>query len=312
MDVMKLVALMVARNEDWIIGLSLRAALEWADAAVVLDHGSTDRTADIVEEVTAEWEGRKSVAYMFQPAEPFWPEMEHRQATLELGRVIGGTHFAIVDADEVVTSNLWPFVRGLASRLQPAQALDLPMIACWRSIRRYREDSSVWSKSVVTLAFRDRPGLEWRPARDGYEHHSRPPAGTLRDRFRPFPARAESAAGRSPDRGGVMHLQWVDWRRVRAKHAWYRMVEALRWPGRRTPGEINLAYSLALDEDGLALRECRPEWLDGLVPLLPNLRLGGVPWQEDEILRMIDQYGIERFAGLDIPADLAGEEGTHG
>ena len=43
-ECMKLICLMPARNEDWIIGLSARAALMWCDELIVMDHASTDRT----------------------------------------------------------------------------------------------------------------------------------------------------------------------------------------------------------------------------------------------------------------------------
>jgi uncharacterized metal-binding protein YceD (DUF177 family) len=45
---MKLVGLMLCRNSDWVIGLSLRAALMWCDAVVVLMHNCSDDTEEIV------------------------------------------------------------------------------------------------------------------------------------------------------------------------------------------------------------------------------------------------------------------------
>ena len=40
---MKIIGLMAARNEQWCLGLSARAALMWLDELVILDHASTGR-----------------------------------------------------------------------------------------------------------------------------------------------------------------------------------------------------------------------------------------------------------------------------
>jgi hypothetical protein len=40
---MKLIGLMPVRGEDWILGLSARAALMWCDELVILLHSCTDR-----------------------------------------------------------------------------------------------------------------------------------------------------------------------------------------------------------------------------------------------------------------------------
>ena len=101
---MLLTALMPVRNEDWIIGFSLRAALQWCDNAVAINHASTDRSAEIIEEIQRET-GRVTV---LNEPDPKWDEMNHRQRMLDEGRRIGGTHFAIVDADEVITGHLVP------------------------------------------------------------------------------------------------------------------------------------------------------------------------------------------------------------
>ena len=101
---MKLIGLMPVRNENWILGCSLRAALKWCDAMVVLAHCCTDNSFAIIDEISNEHPNR--VVAMIRPSEDEWPEMEHRQKLLDVGRALGGTHFALVDADEVLTAQL--------------------------------------------------------------------------------------------------------------------------------------------------------------------------------------------------------------
>ncbi len=98
---MKLVGLMTVRNEEWVLGLSLRAALRFVDEMVVLDHASTDCTAALVERLAAEHPGR---VRSLRESDPVWRESAWRQRLLEEGRAAGATHPCVLDADEV----LWP------------------------------------------------------------------------------------------------------------------------------------------------------------------------------------------------------------
>ena len=55
---MKLIGLMHVRDEQWVLGAALPAALRFVDEIVVLDHDSTDRTPAIVDRAAREHPGR--------------------------------------------------------------------------------------------------------------------------------------------------------------------------------------------------------------------------------------------------------------
>ena len=200
---MKLVGLMISRNESWCIEASLRAALRWVDAMVVLNHASTDFTGAIIHQVAAEHPQRVEI---LEESDPVWREMEHRQKTLNRARAMGATHLAVVDADEILTENLVGSIRGTIAELGAAEMLKPSWIMCWRSLAEYRQDGSVWGDSSVCLAFGDYGGLHWSQRAVGgasnYDFHQRPPAGIART----------MSLGR--DRGGVLHLQHANWRRL--------------------------------------------------------------------------------------------------
>jgi glycosyltransferase involved in cell wall biosynthesis len=59
---MKIVTIMPVRNEAWCLGLTARAALMWCDELVILDHASTDRTAEIASEIAGECSCRTCLA----------------------------------------------------------------------------------------------------------------------------------------------------------------------------------------------------------------------------------------------------------
>jgi hypothetical protein len=291
---MKIVSLTVTRNEEWVLGLSLRTALQWVDHAIVLDHASTDGTRKIVEEVMTEFPGR--VSY-FEEKNPVWMEMDHRQRTLDEGRKVGGTHFAIVDSDELPTANVLPNLRGWFEALKDRQLMDLPLIPVWGSLEAYRCDpSGMWQKSWLTLGWKDDGHCFWKAKEDGYQYHQRPPYGTVQEvsnRARPV--------GRHMD-GGVMHLQFANLRRLRAKHAYYKMEEVVRWPGREHISMIEKKYSMATKENGLVIRPCPESWWKGYRKDL--VAISNVPWHEDACRALWAKYGPERFKGLDLYALL--------
>lgn len=275
-------ALMPARNEAWVIGYSLRAVLQWCNHACVLLHRSGDATPESVAEIAAENPGRVTV--LTEDREP-WDEATYRQRLLEAGRATGATHFAAIDADEILTAN-WSVERGW---LFPAElAGELPWIDLWRSLDVMRASRA---SQAIPCIFADRPDLFYRPDADGYQLHKRTPhhvdwARTLL---------------LDPLSGGLMHLQRCSWRRAQARQAHYKMVELLRWPNHRGGvAEIDRRHSKSIAEpDDMTMVSVPDEWwAHGIDRNL--IDLDAPPWEEREVLRLLNEHGRDRFAGLDL------------
>lgn len=283
---------MPVRNEDWVLGLSLRAALKWCDGAVVLNHSSTDGTSDILDEITCEYPGRLTV---LADQDGTWREMQHRQRLLDHARMAGATHIALVDADEVLSGNLLPTIRDQIRQLPLSSYVQIPMRNLWRSISHYRSDSGIFGgRAITSVAFADTAACSWF-AKGGYDHHHREPHGSrCACRWYGIP-------------GGVMHLQFASWRRLVAKHALYKMSERLRWP-QKPVGDIDKLYSLALDEGGLQRQEVPAGWWEPYLELMEYLNVDREPWQERECQVLWSQYGPGTFAGLDL---LGVPDGCH-
>lgn len=280
---MNLTAIMPVRNEDWILGASLRIALMWCDSVVALDHASSDRTPEILRQVAEECPGR--VHWIAEP-DPAWPEMAHRQRLLEVARDIGSTHIALTDADEILTGNLLPVIRERIEKLPPGGCLHVGMPCMWRSLHEYRTDSRYWSNRWdLSIAFCDRPDLHWASL-SGYDHHHR------------IPHKSRIAA-RIREPGGVMHLQWVNWRRLTAKHALYKITERMKYPN-RSVREIDLMYNLAINEAGLAVAPAPVEWWEPYRHFLCHIALDGEPWQERAAVELYLTHGFEMFQGLNL------------
>lgn len=296
---MKIVGMMLVRNEDWVLECSMRAALKWCDDLVLTVHKTTDNSwgdtfpgPQIINQLWDEFRypsGQSKIHIDDVINDDQWNEMDVRQRLLEKSRFHGATHLAIIDADEVLTANLLPVIRTWFQHLSPGQLMDLPMVPIRGDLNHYQDDDSVWSRAYLTVGFRDMPGLSHRPGPDGYQHHNRPPFGCLPNRMRPLEGLAAH--------GGVMHLQFVNARRLLAKHVLYRMVDHLRWPGRETPKQLNYKYDQALQEPG-KLSAVPAAWWDGHAK--ETIKLDGVPYQEDEIRRLLAEHGREAFEGLDL------------
>lgn len=273
---MKIVAVMLARNEAWVLRASLDAALRWCDHVVVLNHASTDATRAIA--ATAANATKRVTVGDWTDGE-HWLEMDARESSLRVARELGATHIAITDADEILTHNNVVDVRGWFERLKPGECLDLPMIAPWKSLDQYTTGIG----SQITLGFMDKPDLAWRPRGDEkYHYHQRSPQGSGQHVIV------------NPPHGGVMHLQFANWRRFIAKHRHYMASERVRWPMYR-PEDINQKYSwwTRLTHE---LRAVHPSWWGDYKRA--DIALDGESWYEPALAEITAKHG-DKFAGLD-------------
>jgi Glycosyl transferase family 2 len=286
----KVIALTATRNEDWVLGLSLRVSLSYCDAVVITDHRSTDGTARIIGEVQAEFPDREISVRRSSDEE--WMEMDIRHEMLERGRRLGGTHFVIVDADEIPTGNLFADLRSLALSPSRGRFASLPMISAYHSPHVFRWDGPWGENNQIPWAFCDSPKLRWKIA-NTYQLHRRTPykavnAGPLK-------------AGRQL--GGLFHLQFLAKSRLQSKAVWYKMIETLRYPGKRTPAELNQIYDWTLREDGdLQIYDVPDSWWAPYRARgwLQRLAPEAVSWQLQEVRRLVAENGLEVFSGLDL------------
>lgn len=284
---MKVIGLMTVRNEDWVLGLTLRALMLVVDEVIVLDHASVDRTREVIEEVGREWPGR---VHYRREDDPVWREASIRQRLLEEGRSLGATHFWILDADEILTGGLVPRVRGMLASLKPGDSLTLPWFPLWRALDWRRQDGNLyWCANRTPYGFRDHPDLRYLPREDlaGYDIHARKPS---------LPGERHDFCTHEGE-GGVLHLVAVDWRRLVAKTAWYKMIETVRFPGRPSV-ELNQNYDRDLDETGLVTVPVEADWWAPYAGWRHHVDLEARSWFEEDCRRMWREHGPETFTGL--------------
>ena len=286
----KVVALTATRNEDWVLGLSLRVSLSYCDAVVITDNRSTDRTTQIIHEAQAEFPDRQISIRRTDDEE--WMELDIRQEMLDRGRQLGGSHFVIVDADEVPTGNLFPDLRELALKPARGRIASLPMIATYHAPNVFRWDGPWGETDQIPWAFCDSPALR-RKVPAAYQLHHRAP----------YKAVNHGLMFADKNCGGLFHLQFVNKARLQSKAVWYKMFETLRYPGRRSPADLNQIYDWTLREDGDTQIYAVPDswwapyrekgWLQHFTP-------DAVSWQHHEVRKLAAEHGLEIFSGLNL------------
>jgi len=301
----RLVGLMPVRNEGWCLGLTLQVALKWCDEVVVLLHSSTDNSGQLAMGIATLTERVTVLA----TDDTKWDEMRHRQAMLEIARTRArpdardgpsATHIALVDADELLTANLVDEVQGWVQRYHQQdlvqRRLELPLYNLRGGMDKYHANG-VWGNRWTTAAFQDFQQLHW----SGDRFHHREPMGVQLVAHRPV----------EHGQGGILHLWGADERRLRAKHALYKITERIRWP-QKPVAEIEKYYNQAIYSDTSHMgngRDSRiwtfadvpPAWLEGYEDLMrDHLHLDAEPWQEAESRRLVELNGREQFRGLDL------------
>lgn len=299
---MKLIGLMPVRNEAWILGLSLRAALQWCDAAVVFQHACTDNTQEIIWDVEEEHPGK--IINMSSSLED-WHEMAQRESMLVKAREFGATHLALIDADEILTGNMLhenaSNVRLNILEMPKGHILQLPLYNLRGSLDRYHSNG-IWGKRWLSVAFADDPKLSW----SGDKFHAREPRypdNRLLKPYRPI----------QQGEGGTLHLWGASERRLVARHALYKCVERIRYPDKPVQ-DIERMYNLwRSPEDSRVMwpdhLEFQKPWTYANVPLEwwtahgmrdSLIELNGELWQEAEVRRLVHEHGIQTFQHLDL------------
>jgi len=279
----KIVGLVPARNESPIIQQCLRALALYTDAIVYLDDASTDDTLDKVRSVAQECNVEKIIAkevwYRDEPGD--------RNKLLQAGRDIGGTHFIVIDADEMITANCLKnnYLRNIILSLKPGDKLKLNWIHLWRSVDEYRCDGLPWSDNYKSFIFCDDRACFYQSS---FIHTSRTPRNLVDKTF------MLSGSNR-----GVLHFQFVNWQASQIQQCWYRCLERIRNP-HKSITKINDKYTWRKNEKNLKTEPSKPAWFNAYKFFDPSVYMLPEQWRKKQVLEWLQKYGHDFFSELDI------------
>jgi hypothetical protein len=116
---MKVIGLMITKDEEWIIESSLRVLSKFVDEIIILDD-SSDTTVDKIRKLQID----DDEIYLYFQRE--FPKLkcycDYRQKLLEIGRKHDGTHFVVLDADEMFPEYAMYDFRDDIKKLEPGVA----------------------------------------------------------------------------------------------------------------------------------------------------------------------------------------------
>lgn len=279
----KIVGLVPGRNESIYLKQFFKALSLFTDAIVYLDDASTDESVKIAESMAKECKIEKIIT------KKKWVRDEpgDRNAMLKAGRSIGGTHFIVIDADEMLTSN-WlknKLLRKKILELQPGDQIFLTWIQLWRDVNNYRFDDSVWTNNMKSFIFCDDGKCRYRSQ---FIHTSRTPKN-LKGKIH----RIEGYEY------GMLHFQFVNWRNLLVKQAWYRCLERIRTP-EKSCAAINKIYAPSKDETNLHVESSPKDWFKMYNFIDFSVFQKTEKWRETQVINWLEQYGNDYFCNLDI------------
>lgn len=272
---MKVIAMVPARNEAWIIAHSLACLSGFCDVILVGDRESEDGTREIC---------RRFPKTVVLDARPGCRIREQRWQLLDAARGYDGHNLLwATDADELVSPRLMTrFLDRHRAELVPGRAVECLDYTLWNSAREYR-DYSYYQPFWNRVGFVDDRQADFDRSDATALHEPRVPAG-------------EHAAVVRADEVPLLHLQWMIPRRNQLKQAWYRCRELLDG---RAAAVINEFYAVTLPDAGARTSPVPPEWTADLT--FPGEDGDRVPsWHLRDIVGWFDQHGIARFEPLEI------------
>lgn len=260
-------------NESWILDAFLHSTVAWADRVILADQGSTDDSREIAE--------RFEKAMVIDNPSPIYDEGARQKLLLKEARRIRGRRLLMaLDADELLSCN-W------RSSLE------------WKRILSAPPGTVIWAKRVNLC-----PGL-----RECWIEPELLPVGLVDDGAEhtgsPIHSIRLPVVGNQPslrlDEVVLLHLQYLDWERMKAKQRWYQCWELLH--SSRRPIQLFRAYHHMEAVPPEAIRPVQAEWLRGQQDDGADPRSLGrdVSRQWDrEVLGMLDLHGARHFRRLDI------------
>lgn len=237
----KIVALLQVRNEEAMIEQCLRAVSMYADSIVILDDYSDDDTIEILEKLRLMLPIERIIQNRSCKFKVKDGERQNRQKLLDVGREVGGTHFILIDADEIFCANCQRdnWLRESILKLKSGQVIRFPMINVWNSVTMYRDDAVC---SPRAKRWRTIPMVLCDDGVCNYGHdNSLSPAGSIHC-VRVPKNRAHGEYDAFVDitdiNYGVVHFKWANLKNIAIKKAWYMCLEYITANGGSADPEI--------------------------------------------------------------------------
>ncbi len=272
----QIIVLTPVNNEAWILETFLAATSLWADHIIVCDQMSDDGSRNIAQNF--------SKVTLIDNTSTGFNEPERQKLLLNEARKFPGKKLLFaLDADEFLSGNAFESPQWQDMVTSPPGTVfgfELPLIT--PTFDKY------WISSPNTffrLAYMD----------DGAAHTGK----QIHSCRIPTP---ESAHVVTISDFCVMHYQFTDWDRMASKHRWYQCYERLHFPD-KSPVDIFRTYNHMYQAHSRDMNEIPENWFlyyHAHDINVTSVRIDGTYRWDEEVLKWIAEYGIDRFWDIDI------------
>jgi hypothetical protein len=273
MKSIKVVALVPFKNEAHNLPSFMENMQKVADEILGYDDNSHDDSAAIFQSM-----GGRLIKERVRSDFAQGGQYQMRNFLLNAGRRAKGTHFVILDADEVFSNTFTAIGKETISQLHRNQILQLNWISCWESFDSFCAEGSPWAPKYHDFIFCDDETSHYPPS--GL-HFGRVPAGNF-------------SRLRLPEHSGaVLHKQFLSLQDFEIKQCLYRMNELLE--GSHSAVSINQTYAVTR-------RLCSKPTPIPSHWRSTECRFDGTPnnWRLQEVENLFAKFGVKTFESLDI------------
>ncbi len=339
----KIVGLVQARNEADIIEQCLRSLAVYTDAIVLLDDNSCDKTALIAQQLSREL----TIEHIIKQPYSGWEktsESANRQTLLDAGRAIGGTHFILIDADELFmapcskniddhkkvivdsrqsdeTSRGTNWLRTQILTLKPGQYISFPMVNVWGNTSVYRDDKFC---SPRDNTWRKKPIIFYDDGKCSYLNNSTNLHNIHTTNMLHASRIPRNLLCWEPKRElivrdinhGIIHFKWVNFENILNKKIWYMMLEYIRAHEHWSNHDQNkIAHIINNFYNNREFKNMMPEEQNILLKPVPKSWYD-YPFfdatcytklnqsRQCDIARWLETYGTDYFSRLDLSCFL--------
>jgi len=277
---MKIIGLLIVKNESWILQTTLPQQLRFVDELLVLEGNSTDDTVRILRNFG---KNTNKVHVRIQKGNndnyAAW-----RQELLTWARERGATHIVSIDGDEALSSDTLTHWHSTLSRMKPGEKLFFEWITLWKSPFTYLTSGSIFAHLNKDFVFCDD---KTSPYAKIALHEGRTPGITTKQNSIYIPQ----------ERGVVLHFQFVPWERVQMKQAFQRCRELTLHTD--TAKGINYKYEQTLDNPNAKTESVPAKWIDKF-KLSEKLSKSPRDWFYKSILQYFKDNGIAFYEPVQI------------
>jgi len=271
----KIICLTPVKNEAWILDTFLSCASLWADQIIIADQMSTDGSREI------------AIKYpkvtLIDNACGSFNEPERQALLIDAARKINCDRRVLIalDADEILVGNVQGIVCDKFSQFDKGTVITFD----WFNVQPDRH--TCWkSNTKMPFGFID----------DETKHCG----ATIHSTRVPDPGRSHHHPVTDIF---VLHLQYIDWDRMRSKHRWYECFERINHQEKASIEIYRQYHHMYSFRNRLRRFNLRKEWLS----LYNEMGIDALAFIKDpcyrwdtEILEMIKKYGADKFINLDI------------